>query len=295
MLNFIDTVGEAVAGIKDGSTIMIGGFGNAGQPFELNDALLDGGATDLTVVNNNAGQALVALAGVVVHHGQVGGAAVQLRVDQFERLAGVAEAADHHGGTVLDAGDGLAYGVNEIQHRLRLSSVGSGNGHVFEDDGEALADADADRRDAPAFTGGLQGPGQRAQDPAAGRTEGVAHRDRAAVPVHDRVVDAPGVDAGQGLRGERFVQFDRAHLLPADARLREHGVPAKDLFEVIGVSTGQSWMSDNLIDVQYDLLLKDVGLLRGELGSLPTGDLNEDVEQAILQARTALGADTPVR
>ena len=71
----------------------------------------------------------------------------------------------------------------------------------------------------------------------------------------------------------------------------EHGVPAKGLFEVIGVSTGQSWMSDNLVDVQYDLLLKDVGLLRGELGSLPTGDLNDDVEQAILQARALLGAD----
>ena len=55
MLHFIDTVGEAVAGIKDGSTVMIGGFGNAGQPFELIDALLDSGATDLTVVNNNAG------------------------------------------------------------------------------------------------------------------------------------------------------------------------------------------------------------------------------------------------
>ena len=47
------------------------------------------------------------------------------------------------------------------------------------------------------------------------------------------------------------------------------GVPAKNLFEVIGVSTGRSWMSDNLIDIQYDLLLKDVGLLRGEIGSLP--------------------------
>lgn len=70
----------------------------------------------------------------------------------------------------------------------------------------------------------------------------------------------------------------------------EHGVPAKDLLEVIGVSTGHSWMSDNVIDVQYDLLLKDVGLLRGELGSLPTGDLNDDVEQAILQARTLLGS-----
>ena len=71
----------------------------------------------------------------------------------------------------------------------------------------------------------------------------------------------------------------------------EHGVPAKDLLEVVGVSTGQSWMSDNLIDVQYDLLLKDVELLRGELGSLPTAELNDDVEQAILQARTLLESD----
>lgn len=48
---------DAVAGIADGSTVLIGGFGNAGQPMELIDALLTSGATDLTVVNNNAGQA----------------------------------------------------------------------------------------------------------------------------------------------------------------------------------------------------------------------------------------------
>ena len=70
MLNFIDTVGEAVAGIKDGSTVMIGGFGNAGQPFELIDALLDGGATDLTVVNNNAGQGDQGLA-LLIKEGRV--------------------------------------------------------------------------------------------------------------------------------------------------------------------------------------------------------------------------------
>lgn len=70
----------------------------------------------------------------------------------------------------------------------------------------------------------------------------------------------------------------------------EHGVEATELAEVIGASTGQSWMSDNLVDVQYDLLLKDVGLLRGELGSLPTVELNDDVEAAILQARGLLGS-----
>ncbi|WP_370181978.1 NAD(P)-binding domain-containing protein [Rhodococcus wratislaviensis] len=83
--------------------------------------------------------------------------------------------------------------------------------------------------------------------------------------------------------------------LAATARmltLAEHlGTPAKGLFDVIAVSTGQSWMSDNLVDVQYDLLLKDVGLLRGEIGALPAGGLDDDVEQAILQARALLSID----
>jgi 3-oxoadipate CoA-transferase alpha subunit len=46
---------EAVADIPDGATVLIGGFGLAGQPTELIDALRLRGATDLTVVNNNAG------------------------------------------------------------------------------------------------------------------------------------------------------------------------------------------------------------------------------------------------
>jgi 3-oxoadipate CoA-transferase alpha subunit len=46
---------EAVADIPDGATVLIGGFGLAGQPAELIDALRLQGATDLTVVNNNAG------------------------------------------------------------------------------------------------------------------------------------------------------------------------------------------------------------------------------------------------
>src|SRR5690625_1206446 len=57
MTKIVDTAAEAVANIDDGSTVLIGGFGNAGQPMELIEALLDGGATNLTVVNNNAGQA----------------------------------------------------------------------------------------------------------------------------------------------------------------------------------------------------------------------------------------------
>ena len=52
-------------------------------------------------------------------------------------------------------------------------------------------------------------------------------------------------------------------------------MPAQTLADVIAVSTGRSWMSDNLVDVQYDLLLKDVGLLRDDIGELPILNLGE--------------------
>jgi 3-oxoadipate CoA-transferase alpha subunit len=55
----------AVAGIEDGSTVLIGGFGRAGQPVELIDALIEQGATDLTIVSNNAGNGDVGLAALL--------------------------------------------------------------------------------------------------------------------------------------------------------------------------------------------------------------------------------------
>jgi 3-oxoadipate CoA-transferase alpha subunit len=63
-------VASAVAGIKDGSTVMIGGFGRAGQPVELIDALLEQGASGLTVVSNNAGNGDTGLA-VLIGSGRV--------------------------------------------------------------------------------------------------------------------------------------------------------------------------------------------------------------------------------
>jgi 3-oxoadipate CoA-transferase alpha subunit len=55
----------AVAGIHDGATVMIGGFGTAGMPSELIDALIDQGARDLTIVNNNAGNGETGLAALL--------------------------------------------------------------------------------------------------------------------------------------------------------------------------------------------------------------------------------------
>ena len=49
------SVAEALAGTADGATVLIGGFGTAGIPNELIDGLIEQGARDLTVVNNNAG------------------------------------------------------------------------------------------------------------------------------------------------------------------------------------------------------------------------------------------------
>jgi len=61
----VASVEEAIAGIPDGATVMIGGFGRAGQPVELIDALIAHGATDLTVVNNNAGNGDTGLAALL--------------------------------------------------------------------------------------------------------------------------------------------------------------------------------------------------------------------------------------
>lgn len=56
---------EALADVFDGATVMIGGFGEAGSPIELIHALIDHGATGLTVVNNNTGSGEVGLAALI--------------------------------------------------------------------------------------------------------------------------------------------------------------------------------------------------------------------------------------
>lgn len=61
----VATPEEAVADVFDGATVMIGGFGEAGSPIELVHALIDQGAKDLTVVNNNTGSGEVGLAALI--------------------------------------------------------------------------------------------------------------------------------------------------------------------------------------------------------------------------------------
>lgn len=61
----VSSLAEAVADVFDGATVMIGGFGEAGSPIELIHALIDQGATGLTVVNNNTGSGEVGLAALI--------------------------------------------------------------------------------------------------------------------------------------------------------------------------------------------------------------------------------------
>src|SRR5271166_365245 len=56
---------EAVAGIADGATILVGGFGMAGMPTTLIDALIAQGATELTIVSDNAGNGDTGLAALL--------------------------------------------------------------------------------------------------------------------------------------------------------------------------------------------------------------------------------------
>ena len=59
------SVAEALAGVQDGATVLIGGFGTAGIPNELIDGLIEQGARDLTIVNNNAGNGETGLAALL--------------------------------------------------------------------------------------------------------------------------------------------------------------------------------------------------------------------------------------
>jgi 3-oxoadipate CoA-transferase alpha subunit len=71
MINkLVDSIQESVADIHDGATVMIGGFGEAGSPIELIHALIDQGATGLTIINNNTGNGEVGLA-ALIGNGQV--------------------------------------------------------------------------------------------------------------------------------------------------------------------------------------------------------------------------------
>ena len=62
MINkIVQTMAEALAGIRDGAVVLLGGFGSIGQPNALIDGLIEHGANNLTIVSNNAGVGRIGL------------------------------------------------------------------------------------------------------------------------------------------------------------------------------------------------------------------------------------------
>ena len=83
MINkIVRSVAEALADIGDGATILVGGFGAVGQANHLIEGLIEQGASELTVVANNAGHGQAGLARLL--------AAGRIRklICSFPRIAG---------------------------------------------------------------------------------------------------------------------------------------------------------------------------------------------------------------
>ena len=146
MINKIaPSIEAALAGIADGATVLIGGFGTAGIPTELIDGLIEQGARELTVVNNNAGNGDSGLAALLK------AGRVRKIVCSFPRQA------DSH---VFDA----LYRSGQIELELapqgnlaeRLRAAGAGIGAFFTPTGygtELALNADASPKETRVIDG----------------------------------------------------------------------------------------------------------------------------------------------
>ncbi len=120
----VATLRDAVADISDGATVMIGGFGTAGLPNELVGALLEQGATDLTVVNNNAGNGDSGLAALIAAR------RVRRIVCSFPR-----QADSHHFDRLYRAGEIELELVPQGNLAERIRAAGAGIGGFFTSTG----------------------------------------------------------------------------------------------------------------------------------------------------------------
>jgi len=120
VVSIAGTAAEAVAGIPDGATVMIGGFGTAGLPNELVGALLEQGAKDLTIINNNAGNGDTGLAALLAAR------RVRKIVCSFPR-----QVDSHHFDRLYRAGELELELVPQGNLAERIRAAGAGIGGFF--------------------------------------------------------------------------------------------------------------------------------------------------------------------
>jgi 3-oxoadipate CoA-transferase alpha subunit len=116
----VKTLADALAGVRDGATVMIGGFGGAGQPTELVEALIEQGARDLTIVNNNAGNGEAGLAALLK------AGRVRKLICSFPR-----QADSHHFDALYRAGKLELELVPQGNLAERIRAAGAGIGAFF--------------------------------------------------------------------------------------------------------------------------------------------------------------------
>ena len=116
----VATALEAIADLRDGAAIMISGFGDAGAPAELIQAVVQHGATDLTVISNNAGSGEVGIA-ALVRAGRV-----RKVICSFPRMA-----ASHHFENRYRAGELELELVPQGNLAARIQAAGSGFGAIY--------------------------------------------------------------------------------------------------------------------------------------------------------------------
>ena len=116
----VSTMEQAVAELHDGAAIMISGFGDAGSPHELIQAVIDHGATDLTIISNNAGSGETGIAALIK------AGRIRKVICSFPRMA-----ASHHFDTAYRAGKLELELVPQGNLAARIQAAGSGLGAVF--------------------------------------------------------------------------------------------------------------------------------------------------------------------
>src|SRR5262245_13273479 len=107
-----------------------------------------------------------------------------------------------------------------VRFRLRVfvPSWRPTNSHALDGQGDAVAAAEAQRRDAASEVAALQRIEQRGEHAAAARSDGVAERDGAAVDVHLLLVDSKLVQDRDRLDRERFVELEEIDVGEIPAR-----------------------------------------------------------------------------
>ncbi|AJA09518.1 3-oxoadipate CoA-transferase subunit A [Sphingopyxis fribergensis] len=116
----VATAAAGVADITDGSSVMIGGFGTAGMPDDLIDALIERGVSDLTIINNNAGNGETGLA-ALIREGRV-----RKVICSFPR-----QGDSHHFDAAYRAGRLELELVPQGNLAARIHAAGSGLGAIF--------------------------------------------------------------------------------------------------------------------------------------------------------------------